>query len=606
MSSLDALADRALSDVRECIGCNDCMLACPLPERDIVTIAELNEAVDAVEVDALNVQAFVSACTQCRQCVPVCPADLSRADMVLFNKLKVEDVAGDQPIMLQVGRRVEASGWTADLLARHIGGFGLLTDVPRGELRRLVQAGTLRQLRAGEVLVEEGSYQERLEIVLSGSLTQRATDVRGIQVELLTLGPGSFLGEMAVLSDRCEPYAVVAEQESQVLSLPKAAVRRSMDLSPPLKTALERLYAERAMDVHAARSAFLGTLPEQERQSLLAEAQFRSLAPGDVLVAQHQASDFLTIVQAGFLKVTRTGGNTDRVVVYLREGDDFGAMFVMTPGYTSDVTVTATTLCDVLQIPVARLRRSLTRFPDARKAIIAQATAEKQGAAQAASATPGRPEARNTTQLGLTLGAMLDQGILKGHQVLAIDQSRCTDCNNCVDACGRRHGRPRLERRGLQLDHLLFPAACRHCDDPRCLLCTVNGIVRRPDGEISIIDDNCIGCGSCAERCPYDNISMQPREVPRTPIRQRLVNLLAPTSAADDGPFSWLHRMLGLDPSPDNDRQLHGLDRVAVKCDLCADHHDQACVKACPTGAAFRFDPVTELGTDGAALIKGN
>ena len=49
---------------------------------------------------------FVTACTQCRQCVPGCPADLSRADMVLFNKMKVEDRVPTHVLMLQVGTRV--------------------------------------------------------------------------------------------------------------------------------------------------------------------------------------------------------------------------------------------------------------------------------------------------------------------------------------------------------------------------------------------------------------------------------------------------------------------------------------------------------------------
>src|SRR6187399_2406667 len=33
------------------------------------------------------------------------------------------------------------------------------------------------------------------------------------------------------------------------------------------------------------------------------------------------------------------------------------------------------------------------------------------------------------------------------------------------------------------------------------------------------------------------------------------------------------------------------LQRIAVKCDLCAGHQDYACVTACPVAAAFRVDP---------------
>jgi formate hydrogenlyase subunit 6/NADH:ubiquinone oxidoreductase subunit I len=34
----------AMRDVMACIGCNDCMLACPLPQASMVTIAEINAA----------------------------------------------------------------------------------------------------------------------------------------------------------------------------------------------------------------------------------------------------------------------------------------------------------------------------------------------------------------------------------------------------------------------------------------------------------------------------------------------------------------------------------------------------------------------------------
>ncbi len=37
--------------------------------------------------------------------------------------------------------------------------------------------------------------------------------------------------------------------------------------------------------------------------------------------------------------------------------------------------------------------------------------------------------------------------------------------------------------------------------------------------------------------------------------------------------------------------------KVAIKCDLCAGYSDQACVQACPTGAALRISPVQFFGS---------
>src|SRR3954470_3858446 len=115
--SRQALAALAEREAMACIGCHDCMLACPLPEAHTITIAELNAAVHLPIITAPNVVAFLSACTQCRQCVPVCPADLSRADIVLFNKMKVEDQIPNQQLMLQVGDEVAPSPHTLDGMA---------------------------------------------------------------------------------------------------------------------------------------------------------------------------------------------------------------------------------------------------------------------------------------------------------------------------------------------------------------------------------------------------------------------------------------------------------------------------------------------------------
>jgi Fe-S-cluster-containing hydrogenase component 2 len=138
----------------------------------------------------------------------------------------------------------------------------------------------------------------------------------------------------------------------------------------------------------------------------------------------------------------------------------------------------------------------------------------------------------------------------------------------------------RLQLRGIQVGHYLFPSACRHCEDPACLLCSVNGIARLPSGEIQIISENCIGCGACAERCPYGTISMHAAEPPSSRFWQSLRDFLA-------GPSERKRALSALDPS---------VAQVAVKCDLCAGHGDYACVTACPTAAAFRVDPQVALG----------
>ena len=73
-------------------------------------------------------------------------------------------------------------------------------------------------------------------------------------------------------------------------------------------------------------------------------------------------------------------------------------------------------------------------------------------------------------------------------------------------------GITRLIRDGLRIDKWLVASSCRSCSDPYCLVgCPVDAIHRDGQGKQIQIESHCIGCGICANNCPYGNINMHPR-----------------------------------------------------------------------------------------------
>ena len=50
--------------------------------------------------------------------------------------------------------------------------------------------------------------------------------------------------------------------------------------------------------------------------------------------------------------------------------------------------------------------------------------------------------------------------------------------------------------------------ACMHCADPVCMIGCPTGAISRESlgGQVVINDPTCIGCATCANNCPYDNI----------------------------------------------------------------------------------------------------
>lgn len=568
-----ALQHEVEREVMACIGCNDCLMACPLTEKHFVTISQLNfGALEPVITDPAVIE-FVKACTQCQQCVPVCPADLHRADIVLWNKMKVEDVEPNRMMALQIGPNIYQSNWTLDALAEHLSTLPLFRSVEPRHLRRILLSTTLRRLAPGELLCREGQFHERLYIVLDGAVEQSTSDATGERTRILVLGPGSFHGELAVLGNQQELFTITAVSDAMVVEFTKGAVHRLMKESGPFKETMDELYRRRAVWTRARQHELLDKYPEPEVENLLSRSEFRILSPGEVIYRAGQAPSDVYLVRSGFLRVAAAFGDDERVLQYFREGDVFGATALLFGG-NQTVTVSANTRAEVIAIPGAAVVDLYRRYPQYAAELQQEATRAEEILKTFGPRPPARPNAASRI---FDIREIIDKGVMQGHQVLVIDTSICVDCNNCVDACERRHGYARLERRGLQLGSLLFPSACRHCEDPVCLLCSVNGIVREPDGEIRIVPDNCIGCGACAARCPYGNIQMHNRD----------------KSAAKGGGFDLLS-MLRLRPKqatvePTAEQKK---ERIAVKCDLCAGYPYYACVHACPVGAAFRIDPV--------------
>jgi Fe-S-cluster-containing hydrogenase component 2 len=199
--------------------------------------------------------------------------------------------------------------------------------------------------------------------------------------------------------------------------------------------------------------------------------------------------------------------------------------------------------------------------------------------------------------------------VVEGTEVLVIDLDKCIHCNECEEACARRHGHSRMNRKGMVVGNISIATACRQCQDPVCMLCSRAGIARHPNGEV-YITESCIGCGICAERCPYGAISIAQIDdesgtrnswqrfsefFTKGAGKERARKILPVVSAntaggnyAAPGPLEMTQPYSGYD-------ELR--KKVAIKCDLCAGYSDQACVQACPTGAAVRIQPAKFFGS---------
>lgn len=167
---------------------------------------------------------------------------------------------------------------------------------------------------------------------------------------------------------------------------------------------------------------------------------------------------------------------------------------------------------------------------------------------------------------------------------MAIDLTLCFGCTECAVACKSNNNLPngvwwnRVHTEGgahddtakgtypdLSMRH--FPVSCQHCANPACeAVCPTGATSRNPEtGIVSVDAEECIGCGSCIEACPY---------------QVRVLNVGEPAYAVDF--------MLG-----DYDAPKHMANTVE-KCTFCANRLDRgempACMELCPGRARYWGD----------------
>ncbi len=614
-------------EIDMCIGCDRCMGACPIPMSSMVNIADLNHATVSNDV-APHVARFTHECIMCGSCVPVCPVDNHR-DLLMLSLKQRLGVSWDSPVDPQRLMPLLPPNWTVPFLLERLREHPILSDVqniPDNYLLHLFAASKLLSLPPATTIIREGSYGRDLYLLLDGNLLLTTAEANEKELPVAIVQRGEYVGEYSMLTGQPYPSSVHTQTNALILQIPEQVIQRFIELVPQVKRFFEQINAAHSIRSILKRMALFQGIPEIDIQALAEQAQVKQYGRSEQLFAEEgrerPTRESLHIILEGFVKVARhtlagTGHDksNERIIAYRQDGDYFaGGLDMLGDGRA--VTVTSINRTRVAEIPRAVLLQIFQQYPEVYQRFSQRL---REYVESTASADIGILSASPIQQIApLTLStfthpvvrdglhSIVSDGVVEGTEVLVIDLDKCIHCNECEEACERRHGHSRMNRKGMVVGNISIATACRQCQDPVCMLCSRAGIARLPDGEV-YITETCIGCGICAERCPYDAITIidvnEETEAARSswerfsqffkhgvnwhPKRKPLPMAVTGNQAA---------------PSPlEVALPNNGYDamrkKIAIKCDLCAGYKDQACVEACPVGAAFRVQPTTFFGS---------
>ena len=606
-------------EIDMCIGCDRCMRACPVPMSSMVNIADLNRATISDDI-APHVARFTDECVMCGSCVPVCPVDNHR-DLLMLSLKQRLGISWDGKVDMSRIFNYLPQGWNPQLLLSRLREQPMFSDtklVPDNYLLHFVATSKLLTLVPGTTLMQEGEFGRSIYFILEGRIELFSTGLDGHELPMAIMRRGEYIGEHGMLTGQQRNASARTQTDAVVLEVPEQVMQRLMEIVPEIRTFFEKLNNTRSIEAILKRMALFQGISDVDIRHIAEQAQVKRYDRDDLLFSEDRAGkparESLHILLEGFVKVarrTKAGTGRDktdeRILAYRQSGDYFaGGLDLLGDG--GAVTVSAINRVGVAEVPRQVLLSLFTRYPEVGQRFQArlQQYVEAAAAAQTGIFDPIQQvqaeisQQRSDTEARAGLRALVGGGVIEGTEVLVIDLDLCIHCNECEEACARRHGHSRMNRKGMVVGNISIATACRQCQDPVCMLCSRAGIARLPTGEV-YITESCIGCGICAERCPYDNISIMTLEdeSKNQSSWQQFSSFFTKGSGKERG-RKLLPTMAA--PGPLNapkttDAYGEMRKKLAIKCDLCAGYNNQACVQACPTGAAFRVQPTQFFGS---------
>lgn len=456
-------------------------------------------------------------------------------------------------------------------------------------LLNLIEKSEIIEVKKEEVIIHEGEYETVCYIPLSGRFRIMVTDKKlEVKREMATLGVGEILGEMSALTGKPRFAEVACIEDAVTLKIERDELLLFLDNSPVIKNRVDADYKERSLISTLRKLEIFSLVDDLSLKDLAENIEFITFQKNESIFLPGDVADGFFVIKDGFVKLSRELENSDSaffdsrfdkqikrptkhdtkkdfIMAYLGSDSYFGerALFRHRRRKSGALAVTRV---ELLRIGLNDFMKLMKRHPQVEMKMKEYA------------------ETRYEDTIGITnfadqemLSWVEDSDILSGGNILILDLDRCVRCLNCIDACAMlHHGVTRITHNGIRFKNILIPTSCRHCREPTCMIgCPTGAIQRDIHGEV-FHTEACIGCGNCARRCPFGNISMV--ELGKIKGKQMIEERMA----------NWVGSFFKSDV--DDSEKTH-VKRKAVKCDMCKGYDHRGCEHNCPTAAILTVEP---------------
>jgi cAMP-dependent protein kinase regulator len=244
----------------------------------------------------------------------------------------------------------------SSVAARALAATPLFAGMPSDALQALVENLQLVSLDSGQALFQQGDPSDALYVIVEGEVSVQGEGPP--RVEMSRLGPGSFLGEVALMTDQPRSATVVCVQDAELLRIDRHTLSRVLANHGDVLRAVLRFVRDRLVDRWMRTSPLFRPFNDAQRIELAAKFKFLEIDAGTVVLGAGERPDGLYIVLAGQFLVLRNKSQ----VAQLGPGDLIGETALLSGGsFRSDVVARGKGLA--LCLPAAVFREVIMTHP---------------------------------------------------------------------------------------------------------------------------------------------------------------------------------------------------------------------------------------------------
>src|SRR5579872_3564438 len=178
----------------------------------------------------------------------------------------------------------------------------------------------LRHFQAGEEITTAGTFGNSFYILIRGRVV-----VSWGTHSLATLGPGSFFGEMTLISGLPRNADVTAQEPSEAIEIPRRAFEYWMKKPGPFRNTMDQIYIERGLGNHLRTIPDFADLDASIISALVKQVKLRIFSKDEVIVREGDEADSFYLIREGYVRVVKAmAGGEQRIVAYLKDGSYFG------------------------------------------------------------------------------------------------------------------------------------------------------------------------------------------------------------------------------------------------------------------------------------------